>query len=353
MAFSLFDHPFFSTLLRHDEIDELFSPAAEIAAMLRFELALAEVEAAFGVIPKEAGAEIVKSIRRCQPSADSLADGIRRDGVVGPALVDDLRLNVPEIHRRFVHFGATSQDVIDSGLILRLKQALTLMRQDLETVIARLDSLSSEQGDTLIMGRTRMQRALPITFAERIATWKGPLIRQLEALDGLEHHVLAVQFGGAVGTLDKLGDQGAEVRTALAKHLDLTDPGRPWHAERDRIADLANWLAKISGSLGKIGQDLALMTQNEIGEAKLADSGSSSTMPHKQNPVQAEILITLARLNAGHLASIHQAMVHEGERSGAAWMLEWLILPEMIAATAASLMISAQSLEGLTVTCPD
>jgi 3-carboxy-cis,cis-muconate cycloisomerase len=203
------------------------------------------------------------------------------------------------------------------------------------------------------MGRTRMQRALPITFADRVAAWKSPLDRQLDALGALERDLLVLQFGGAVGTLDKLGERGSLVRAALARRLGLADPGRAWHAERDRIADLAGWLAKISGSLGKIGQDLVLMAQNEVGEAVLAAAGSSSAMPHKRNPVQAELLITLARFNAGQLGALHQAMVHEGERSGAAWTLEWLILPAMVAASAAALRLSKDCLGGLTVVSSD
>lgn len=349
MTVSLFDHPLFSTLLRHEEIAELFGVDAEISAMLRFEAALAAVEADLGVIPRAAGGAITSAIDEFQPAIDDLAAGLGRDGVVVPALVESLRQAVPKAYRADVHFGATSQDVIDTGLILRVQQALLILRSDLEAVVAALDRLSARQGTIEIMGRTRMQRALPMTFAERIATWTAPLTRQLEALDALEAHLLAVQFGGAVGTLDKLGEQGGEVRAALAECLGLVDPGRAWHAERDRIADLAGWLSKVSGSLGKVGQDLTLMAQNEVGEIVLKSGGKSSAMPHKRNPVQAEMLITLARYNAGQVASIHHALVHEGERSGAAWTLEWLIVPGMVAATAAALMIAKDCLPGLTI----
>ncbi len=352
MAFSLFDHPYFADLLQHREIAGLFTPDAELSAMLRFEAALTDVQADLGIIPKEAGIAIGTAIRQFQPGTDKLAAGIRRDGVIGPSLIASLREEMPKAYRGHVHVGATSQDLVDTGLILRLKQALALLRRDLEAVLESLDRLAIRGGNIPIMGRTRMQQALPISLAIRLGTWKSPLARYLQALDGLENHVLAVQFGGAVGTLDKLGKRGPDVRAALADRLGLTDPGRSWHAERDRIADLAGWLAKISGSLGKIGQDLTLMTQNEVGEAVLASSGSSSVMAHKRNPIQAEVLVTLARFNAGQLAAIHQAMVHEGERSGAAWTLEWLILPEMIAATAAALMIGKDCLDGLKIGSP-
>ncbi len=350
MTFSLFDHPYFSSLLRHEAIAALFSAEAELAAMLRFEAALAEVEAELGVIPEDAAAAIVAAIKGFQPEEATLAADVRRDGLVGPGLVAALRGSMPEAHRAHLHFGATSQDMIDTGLVLRLRQVFAILKDDLQAVLEALDGLSARQGSARIMGRTRMQQALPITVADRVATWRAPLARQLDDLDALENRVLAVQFGGAVGTLDQLGERGPAIRAALAERLGLIDPARPWHAERDRIADFAGWLAKISGSLGKIGQDLALMAQNEVGEAVLASGGLSSAMPHKKNPVQAEILVTLGRFNAGHLASIHHAMISEGERSGAAWTLEWLTLPEMVAATAAALMIAKSSIDGLTIT---
>lgn len=349
MVFSLFDHPWFSALLCHRDIDALFCAKADIKAMLRFETALAEVEAAHGVIPQSAGAAIVDAIGTYSPEIERLSAGIARDGVIVPTLVEDLRRAVGEELAGYVHFGATSQDVIDTSLMLRIKETLAIFRRDLAAVIEQLDRLKCADGQIPISGRTRMQRALPIAFADRSESWMSPLRDHLDALDHLSGHVPAVQFGGAVGTLDQLGDKGRAVRAGLAATLDLIDPGRAWHTERSRLVDLAGWLAKTSGSLGKIGQDLVLMAQNEVGEIAFASGGQSSAMPFKRNPIQAEILISLARYNAGQLASMHQALIHEGERSGAAWTLEWLILPEMIAATAASLKLANVCLDGLKV----
>ena len=158
-------------------------------------------------------------------------------------------------------------------------------------------------------------------------------MRHLERLDALRRSLLVVQFGGAAGTLEKLGDKGPAVRAALADRLGLADAPQ-WHSQRDRIAELAGWLSLVTGSLGKFGQDVALMAQAGD-EIELAGGGGSSAMPHKQNPVDAEVLVTLARFNAAQLSGMHQALVHEQERSGAAWTLEWLILPQMVMATAA------------------
>ena len=349
MVYSLFDHRHFSKILKHHRIEAHFTEQAEIEAMLRFEGALAAVEADLGLIPKAAGRAIETTATALQPDPECLAIGIQRDALVVPVLVHILRKAVGADHGKHVHFGATSQDVIDTGLILRLRDALTILRNDLAAVVSALEVLKAKFGRFKIMGRTRMQCALPIAFDDRIDTWMEPLSRHQDALTSLGVRLLSVQFGGAVGTLDKLGDAGPHVRAALAKRLSLTDPGSAWHVQRDRIADLVHWLSQVSGSVGKIGQDLLLMTQNEIGEATLASTGTSSTMPHKRNPVQAELLVTLARLNAGKLGTMGQSIIHEGERSGVAWTLEWFVLPEMIATTAASLMIAKTALEGLEI----
>ena len=227
MTFSLFDHPHFSALLKHEDIASLFGVEAEMTAMLRFETALAEAEAELGVIPGEAALAITEAAGDFEPDLEKLSEGVQQDGVIGPSLIASLKEAVPEAFRPFVHFGATSQDVVDTGLILRLQAAIAILKRDLKAVVAHLDRLSSEMGNVRIMGRTRMQRALPIAFDDRVATWKSPLMRHLQKLDHLENTALAVQFGGAVGTLHLLGAQGGNVRTALARRLDLIDPGRP------------------------------------------------------------------------------------------------------------------------------
>lgn len=351
-VYSLFDHPHFSSLLNTGHIDELFTLDAEVSAMLRFEETLAAAQAEFDLVPAGTAPAIAAAVNGHARSGQALSAGVRRDGVVVPALVEWLRQAVGGDYARHVHFGATSQDAIDTGLMIRVNSALALLGPDLFAVSRSLQDLRDRFGRVQIMGRTRMQRALPIAFADRIATWLSPLDHHLQSLDGLKGRVCAVQLGGAVGTLEKLGSHGPDVRAALAARLGLSDPRRPWHAERDRIGDLAHWLSQVSGSLGKIGQDLALMAQNEVAELSLENGGRSSAMPHKRNPVHAEILVTLARFNAGQNALIHQAMVHEGERSGAAWTLEWLVLPQMMAATTASLSLGRTCLESVRIPPP-
>jgi 3-carboxy-cis,cis-muconate cycloisomerase len=249
-----------------------------------------------------------------------------------------MRAAVGTAHGPHVHFGATSQDVIDTALTLRLKAALPVLGARLDAVVATLGALETRFGDRAVMGRTRMQTAIPITAGDRVASWRDPLSRQRARLDGVAREVLVVQFGGAVGTLEKLGARGPAVRARLAARLGLGDVPQ-WHGQRDRITLLAGWLATTAGVLGKFGQDVALMALLG-GEIALESGGTSSAMPHKANPVAAETLVALARFAAVQAAGLDQALVHEQERSGAAWTLEWLLLPPLLLATAASLRIA-------------
>lgn len=196
-----------------------------------------------------------------------------------------------------------------------------------------------------MMGRTRMQDAVPIMVADRLATWRGPLLRHLDRLRELMPRLMQLQFGGAAGTLDKLGDKASAVASRMGETLGLNVPARSWHSQRDGIVELADWLSLVSGSLGKIGVDIGLMAQNSVGEISLDGGGGSSAMPHKQNPVGAEVLVALARYNATLTGGMHHALVHEQERSGAAWTLEWLILPQMVMTAGASLRTASVLLE--------
>lgn len=338
MTVSPFDHPYLSGLLGDEEIASLFSAAAELEAMLAFEVALAKAEAAAGVIPQEAADAISAVAHRFTPDVARLREATARDGVVVPDLVRQLRDAVGEAHGRYVHVGATSQDVIDTGLMLRLGRALPILQERLSSLVGDLDKLAADFGIHEMMGRTRMQPAVPITVADRVEAWRAPLQRYVDSLAHFHRTGLSVQFGGAAGTLEKLGDKAAAVRAALAAAFGLEDT-RQWQSQRSRIIELGGLLASMSGSLGKMGQDIALMADRGE-EIALAGGGGSSAMPHKQNPVTAEVLVTLARFNAAQLGGLAQAMVHEQERSGAAWTLEWLILPQMVVATGASLRLA-------------
>ncbi|TBZ57264.1 3-carboxy-cis,cis-muconate cycloisomerase [Rhizobium leguminosarum] len=337
MTASPFDHPFLSGLLGDDEIAPYFSAAADIRAMLSFEAALAKAEAAHGLIPAEAARRMTDTCAAFSPDVSSLRSATARDGVVVPDLVKQLRADVGEEAAKSLHLGATSQDVIDTSLMIRLKAVVFLFAGRLSAIAAGLDALDGQFGRNQLMGHTRMQAAIPITVADRLNAWRAPLTTYR---DRLTEQSFPVQFGGAAGTLDKLGSQAAAIRASLAQELGLTDAPQ-WQSGRQPIADIAGLFASISGSLGKMGQDIALLAQAGD-EIEISGGGTSSAMAHKQNPVSAEVLVSLARFNATVLSGIHQSLVHEQERSGAAWTLEWLLLPQMTMATAASLRLAGE-----------
>ncbi|MGV2129100.1 3-carboxy-cis,cis-muconate cycloisomerase [Agrobacterium vitis] len=334
MSISPFEHPFLSGLFGDEAFAALFSGLADITAMLSFETALATAQGEAGVIEPGDATAIQLGLARFTADLDALKTATARDGVVIPELVGQMRKAIGGTSAAKLHFGATSQDVIDTSLVLRLKMAAALLDERLAALIAGFEQLDAAFGQNALMGHTRMQAAIPITASDRIAAWVGPLQRHRSRLRALLGDGFALQFGGAAGTLEKLGDKGPAVRARLAELLGLEDAPQ-WHSQRDRIVAFADLLSLISGSLGKFGQDVALLAEMG-GEIQLTGGGGSSAMPHKQNPVGAETLVTLARFNAVQIAGLHQSLVHEQERSGAAWALEWLLLPQMVVATGAA-----------------
>lgn len=340
MTVSPFDHPLLSSLLGDEETARHFSVEAEIAAMLAFERALAEAEAENGVIGRDAAAAIVAALSSFRPDTGLLRAGVAKDGVMVPELVRQIRMAVGKAHGASVHFGATSQDAIDTALVLRLKSVVEHLGLLLTENVVRLSALDERFGGRALTGMTRMQPAIPIRVSDRVRAWLAPLQRHQKRLSDQSGRLLVVQFGGAAGTLEKLGDKAQAVRAALATRLGLGDAPQ-WQSQRDTLADFAGWLSLVTGSLGKFGQDIALIAQGGA-EIELSGGGGSSAMPHKQNPVKAEVLVALVRFNATQLSGMHQALVHEQERSGAAWTLEWLLLPQMVVAAAASLRLAAE-----------
>ncbi|MDB5524137.1 MAG: 3-carboxy-cis,cis-muconate cycloisomerase [Rhizobium sp.] len=328
---------FLNDLLFDPELSHLVGTDADCAAMLKFEMALAEAEAANGLISEDAALTIVEMGATFAPGIVTLQHATLKDGVVVPEFVRELRDYVGGDASQYLHFGATSQDVIDTVLALKLKRVFILFESRLQVLLETLDGLVNVHGQNQLMGRTRMQAAIPITVADRLDVWRGLVSRAGDDLASVREKNLILSLAGPAGTSEKFGNKIDAVRNSLAGLLGLSVPDYVPHAARDRIATLGNWLSLVTGALGKIGQDIALMAQNEIAEIALEGGGGSSAMAHKQNPVRAEVLVSLARFNAVQVSGLHQALVHEQERSGAAWTLEWLILPQMLNATGTAL----------------
>ncbi len=336
MSFTPFAAPILSGLLSDPDVTKLFSVREEIETMIAIEGALALAEARAGVIPKEAAQAILNSFADFEPDLARITEATAIDGVLIPELVRQLRSHVGQPNGVHVHYGATSQDIIDTSLILKIRGLLAILESRLKEIESGLQRLFDNFGSNKLTGRTRMQAALPILVADRIDDWMAPVVSARASLAELSPRLLVLQFGGAVGTLEKFGDKGREVASHLARDLKLGLPQKSWHSNRSTIAEFASWLSLITGALGKMGQDIVLLAQNEISEIKLSGSGGSSAMPHKQNPVKAEVLVAQARFNATLLSGVHQSLVHEQERSGSAWTLEWMLLPQMCVTTGAA-----------------
>lgn len=337
MSYTPFNAPLLAGIFGDPESAAAFSVRADVEAMIRIEKALLESCAASGIIEPQSAQKALAALEDFEPRLEAFTEATARDGVAVPELVRQMREMLEGNAAAAVHFGATSQDIVDTSLILRLRDVNRGFRQRLQQTIERLDHLGRRNSNRRLMAQTRMQQALPLFAADRIALWRNPLDHKLEQLSDVEEELYALQFGGPVGKLEALGEAAHKVREEFARKLGLRSVENCWHTDRTRIVRYAEWLSGLTGALGKMGIDIALMAQNERSEIQLESTGRSSSMPHKSNPVLAESLVTLARYNATQITGIHQAQVHEQERSGAAWALEWMLLPAMVVATGAAL----------------
>ena len=331
----------FDALLVDEAVAAALNDAAMAGAMVRVERALALVQGRLGVIDAAAAARIDTALADFVPDLVDLAQGTRSSGVPVPALVAQLRRAIGGEAGQRVHHGATSQDIVDTALLLCLRDALLFLDNRLNELIRDLAALADRHRGITMAARTRFQQAVPTVFGLKVAGWLAPLLRHRARLGELEPRLMQVQLGGAAGNLAALGADGPKVMAALAQELDLGCPAMPWHSQRDGLIELASWLSLLTGSLGKLGLDVLLLAQSEIAEVQEAEGGGSSTMPQKSNPVRAEALVTLARRNAAVVGGMHEAALHAHERDGTAWQLEWTVLPGMVAATGAALAHAA------------
>lgn len=342
-------------LFGRDRLAPIFCDRARVQAMLDVEAALAAAEATAGVIPKAAVKPIAGQCRADRFDLAVLARDAAGGGNLAIPLVKRLTAKVRDANKdaaRYVHWGATSQDVTDTGLVLQLRAAIAIIEADLARLAKALAALARKHKTTVMIGRTLSQQALPITFGLKVAGWLDAIARQRTRLAEIKPRLLVLQFGGAVGTLASLGDAGLEVADALAKELKLALPALPWHAERDRLVELASWLGNLSGSLGKMARDISLMMQSEVGEAFEAageGKGGSSTMPHKRNPVLCASILAAALRTPGLVATMLAAMPQEHERGLGGWHAEWQTLPELVLTVGGALNLSVGLIEGLEI----
>ncbi|MGY3256362.1 3-carboxy-cis,cis-muconate cycloisomerase [Pseudomonas chlororaphis] len=333
----------------------VFCDQGRVQAMLDFEAALARAEARVGVIPAAAVAPIEMACRAGLYDFSALGQAIATAGNSAIPLVKALGKQIAKSDasaERYVHLGATSQDVMDSGLVLQLRQALSLIDNDLARLGGILAAQAQRYADTPMAGRTWLQHATPVTLGMKIAGWLGAVTRSRERLAQLKPRLLVLQFGGASGTLAALGEQALPIAQALAEELQLSLPEQPWHTQRDRLVEFASVLGLIAGSLGKLGRDISLLMQTEAAEVfepSAPGKGGSSTMPHKRNPVGAAVLIGAATRVPGLLATMFSAMPQEHERSLGLWHAEWETLPEICCLVSGALQQALLVADGLEV----
>jgi 3-carboxy-cis,cis-muconate cycloisomerase len=324
-------------------MDEVFSDRARLQGMLDFEAALARAAAKCGLMPVAAADAIASKCRAdlIDVSALSAATALSLNPAI--PLVKQLTALVANDDKdaaQFVHWGATSQDVNDTGLILQIRDALAILGVDFDSLSRGLVALARKHRSTPIAGRTLMQHALPTSFGLKVAIWFDAVNRHRGRLAEMRKRVLVVQFGGAVGTLAALGEKGLPVASALANELRLEVPPAPWHPQRDRLAEVATTLGLCVGTLGKIARDISLHAQTEIGEVREPSGegrGGSSTMPHKRNPVTAGVVLAAATRVPGLVSTMLSAMVQEDERGLGNWPAEWETLPEIFRLTGGAL----------------
>ena len=341
-----------SGLFGSDEMRAIFDERGFVQKMLDVEAALARVEARLGIIPASAAQAITAAAQVDRLSLKEIGESTRTVGAPVVALVKALGRAAGGDADRYVHWGATTQDIMDTALVLQMREGLSLIERRLRAVIAALADHARHHRATVMAGRSFLQHALPITFGYKCAVWLAPFLDHLTRVNELRARMLVVQFGGAVGTLASLGTKGRDVTLGLAQELGLAAPDSPWHVNRERPAEVACFLGLIAGSLAKIATDMALLMQTEVGEAAEpyeAGRGGSSTMPQKRNPIASAYIIAAARGIHALVPQMLAAMAQDHERATGAWQSEWLALPQLFTLTDGALVHALALARGLTI----
>ena len=348
MAASVFSSSLYGQLFPTGDVGRLWSDSAEVRAMLLVEGALAKVQGAQGVIPEESAAFIHRSSLEVQIDPAGLAKATGTNGVSVPGLINAFRtaMEAPE-HAQYVHWGPTSQDIIDTALMLRLRQTLAVFEDRLRTLLGQLSAQAETYAVTPMAARTYGQHAAPTSWGAVLAQWGAPLADALEALPVVRERSLWVSLSGAASTASALGPDAPATRADLADALNLRDPGRGWHTDRGPVLRLSDWMGAVVAALATFGQGLIGLAASDVGEVRLGGAGASSTMPQKQNPVAPSVLVALNHQMAGLRASLQSAAAHQHQRDGAAWFTEWMVLPQIALCCAAALKTAVKIAGGL------
>jgi 3-carboxy-cis,cis-muconate cycloisomerase len=347
--------PLLAPMLSSAAMRAVCDDAACLQNMLDFEAALARAEAAVAIIPASAAGPITNACKAGSFDLAALAEAATRSGNLAIPLVKALTANVAKADAeaaRYVHWGATSQDMIDTAAMLMLRAGIDTLLADTARAIAGFAKLAQQHRNTAIVARTWLQHALPMPFGLKLAEYAAALHRSRVRLQRLRRESLALQFGGAAGTLAALGDKGLLVAERLAQELDLPLPDAPWHSHRDRLAEAASVLAIVAGTCGKIARDVQLMMQTDVAEAfepSREGRGGSSTMPHKRNPVAAASALAAAIMAPNLAATMFAAQVQDHERSAGPWHAEWPTLPALLLVASGALAAIVDIAEGLEV----
>ena len=355
MPVSAIDSLLFRNLFGTGHIRAIFDDKAYIQRCVDVEMALARAQSSYDVIPEDAGKAITRQGLLLQLDYDKLSQETEVVGYPILPLVRQLSEACGEDAGRYVHWGATTQDIQDTASVLQMKAGLNLVAQKMQALVKTLGSLAERYRDTAMAGRTHLQHALPVTFGYKCAVYLSSFQRHLERLEQLRPRCLMVQFGGAAGTLASLGsnaDVGLQVRVALAKDLGLYDPTITWHTARDGIAEVVNFLALLGGSLGKIATDLMIMSSNEFNEVSepfVPHRGASSTMPQKRNPISSEVILAASKILRANASLGLDAMITDFERASGPWHLEWVSVPESFVIAVGALSQADFALSGLVV----
>ncbi|MEO9651425.1 MAG: lyase family protein [Roseobacter sp.] len=349
MAASIFDSPLYAQLFPTGETGRLFSDSAALRAMLLVEGALAKAQGQIGIIPEISAAAIHRASLEIQIDPGAIAKATGQNGVCVPGLVASFcsEMNAPE-HAQYVHWGATSQDIMDTGLMLRLRQALLLAEADILTVLKKIADEAEHHADSPMAARTFNQVATPTTWGAVLAQWGDPLCDALDALPALRQGSLWVSLSGASGTAAALGDTAPHIRRSLSMGLGLIDPERSWHTDRSPMNRIADWLASITNTLGALGTTLIGLAGSDNQEVSFETTGNSSTMPQKKNPIAATALVALSHQMSCLRTGMSMAAAHQHQRDGAAWFTEWMLLPQIVLCAASSLQ-QAKKLSQTTV----